>query len=280
MYSVTEWKRTKILGLILKKIENGEALYSCKNSTLEFTSLNYILQEHNQREFRFHIRCANDKFIDIIYQHKNLRIETEGTINLNDSIIQKFRPYLDHTIKTKKTILIKGSIYFEDDKIKNMKEILLNMAFLDLIDNNDIFTLLMGIRSYDFIDYPQYLNLNEFGKLKRFYDVFDSLLTRACNDTKETLITSLQLYKSLVTSDRVKSIGVSIVNETFAHLNGNAFNYIKISYFGLDLIKINTLNRLKWIFHPGFELLCLLLEYSNNIDTISYATEKSMFKRM
>ena len=290
IFEVHGWSLTKLMFLIAKKIESSEYISKITKdfnkdtatTVLHFSPLYNVDLSDRRRPARIGINYDYDKTVYIEYTEKSVKIQTTLVSAITEATKTQFSPFLDHCEdQLYKSVTITGSLYVDHaiHKCKNEKDFLMNVQFLELIEQNNIFSLLVGINNFDFSN-QMTLNLNDFGKWKRYYDVLLNNLKPPTQEIADKVISALTFYKSLVSSDRIKSIGMSISNNVAANILGQSYNYISISYFGLGLIKSHAYEKFKWMFHPGFALLCLLLEHSDNIDALAYATEKSIFKRI
>lgn len=192
--------------------------------------------------------------------------------------------YFKHLKNYKNKIELNGSLKIlldrESKELKNYSRAFKNLKFFEENINTTL-KLLCSCALFNNDLRRFHINVNEFGRLQKYSDLLKDIALPTMNAVNE-FIENIKFIKKFNLNNTVNSFlfSTTILQDNFynSSTTEKLFKICSISLSGLPIIKEHSVEKYKYIFHPGIYLSSYLLEHTNKFNEFKNAFDKNIFK--
>ena len=209
--------------------------------------------------------------IEVVFPRKNCYTDPEK--------MEKFGPYIKHADALRRNFHLtcdgRINLIKDTDDLRNPNGFLSNLKFFEeSLDN--LLPLLCSIRTFNLQNKTKVdIKLNEFGRLRTSAHVLDTVDLPQPKSIDMLFRLIANMKKKGVTNCKYGPISISYDVPTKA-----IHQLITIRFAGIEIVREHAINKFKYLFHPGLNIIAYYLEQQNKVMKMYYSVQKQIIENL
>lgn len=276
------------VSLILKKYELGEIADSVSPEGMNDQRLKFRTRYDSNDFSQVSFIRNGDPALIVKSTYREKWGHFEGSVDVtypriycftDDNMLEKLSPYIGHPDSMRKNfhITCQGKVSFvkEDNTFRNPNGFASNLKFFEE-SAADILPLLCGIRTFARANKNKVdIKLNEFGRLRTSANILKDIGV----PKKESLNTLFRIIFNMkrkgVSNCKYGPISISYDDPSKA-----SRRLLTIRFAGIEIVREHAINKFRYIFHPGLNLVAYYLEQQEKMMKMYYSVQKQILQKL